>query len=76
MALATGGVSASSYGSFFFLIIGTHALHVLAAVLFMVRAYALFGSDRLGRGEFQALQLFWYFVVGIWPILYALVYLS
>ena len=74
--LATGGMTASSYGSFFYLIIGTHALHALAAIIYMIRAYSAFQSDRLGRGEFQALSIFWYFVVGVWPVLYALVYLS
>lgn len=74
--LATGGTTASSYGSFFYLIIGAHALHALAAIVYMVRAYAAFQDDRLGVGEFQALRIFWYFVVGVWPVLYALVYLS
>jgi hypothetical protein len=37
-------------------------------------------SRRLSRlkllpGPFQAAQLFWYFVVGMWPILYVQVYL-
>jgi len=68
-------VSSSVYGSFFYLIIGAHALHAVAGLL------ALYGALRkLRRGTLEPARLlgptlFWYFVVGLWPILYILVYL-
>jgi hypothetical protein len=34
-------------------------------------------SRQRGWGEtFRAVRILWYFVVGLWPILYALVYLA
>lgn len=70
--LAHGLTMASSvYGGCFYTIVGLHALHVLAALA--VLAWA----RRPGRSEetLQAVRLYWYFVVGIWPVLYTLVYL-
>ncbi len=68
-------LTSSPYGSFFYLIIGAHALHALGALTAL--GWAL---RRLRRGLLTADQLagtgvFWGFVVGIWPILYWLVYL-
>jgi len=65
----------SSYGGFFYLIVGAHALHAVAALIAMVWAWV-----RLDRGELTGQQLatvaaFWYFVVLVWPFLYVKVYL-
>ncbi len=68
-------MTSSSYGSFFYLIVGTHALHALAALIFLVKMYVALLRNQLGAEGFQALRIFWYFVVGLWPILYVLVYL-
>jgi cytochrome c oxidase subunit 3 len=69
-------MTSSSYGSFFYLLVGAHALHVTAALLALAWGYRRLVAAEL-RGEgFQALRVFWYFVVGLWPVLYALVYLS
>ena len=62
-------------GAFFYLIVGCHALHAVAAIIALGWAFR-----RLLRGELLASQLwtvevFWYFVVGIWPVLYQQVYL-
>jgi len=68
-------LSSSPYGAFFYLIIGTHALHAVGAILAL--GWALL---RLRRGALTPVQLwtceaFWYFVVLIWPVLYLRVYL-
>ena len=36
--------------------------------------YHLGRRRRLNLGHLRAMQVFWYFVVGIWPVLYGLVY--
>jgi heme/copper-type cytochrome/quinol oxidase subunit 3 len=68
-------MTSSSYGSFFYLIVGMHAIHALFALFFLVKMYLQLLRGNLGDEGFQALRLFWYFVVGLWPILYVLVYL-
>lgn len=62
------------FGACFFLLIGCHGLHAFAAVLAM--GYVLFRmeSGRLKVEELQAMGVFWAFVVGVWPVLYGLVY--
>jgi cytochrome c oxidase subunit 3 len=67
-----------SYGSLFVALIGTHALHVLGGVVVVVatavaahRLRPILREDLLLPGA-----LYWWFVVGIWPLLYVLVYLT
>lgn len=69
-------MTSSQYGAFFYLIIGTHALHAIGAVIGLLRLSRKLDAGDLKEETFHAVQLFWYFVVGIWPILYVLVYLS
>lgn len=64
-------MTSSVYGSFFYLIIGFHALHLLAALVVM----AIFYKKLEKRGVFSAVLTLWLFVVGVWPALYGLVYL-
>lgn len=66
-------ITSSVYGGFFYLIIGAHGLHVLAAAAMLLWGYGRF--NRLTADVFTAMRLFWFFVVAIWPILYVLVYL-
>lgn len=67
-------LTSSTHGGFFYMIIGAHALHAVAALMVMVQQYVLFTRDRLMPSAFAAFQIFWYFVVGMWPILYWKVY--
>ena len=68
-------LTSSNYGSFFYLIVGMHGLHALAGLAMLVRAALKLTGGLLAPSTFAAAQLFWYFVVGLWPILYFLVYL-
>lgn len=68
-------VTSSTQGGFFYLIVGAHAAHAIAALGALIFAWQRFARTRLQRAQFQAVQVFWYFVVGIWPILYWQVYL-
>ncbi len=69
-------MTSSQYGAFFYLIIGTHAIHAIGAVIGLWRLSLKLEAGSLKLETFQAAQLFWFFVVGVWPILYVLVYLS
>ncbi|MBW2426604.1 MAG: hypothetical protein JRG86_20325 [Deltaproteobacteria bacterium] len=67
-------LTSSTLGSFFYLIIGTHALHAIAALGLLIHVWR-----RLERGWLQPSQLataavLWYFVVGMWPVIYWRVY--
>jgi cytochrome c oxidase subunit 3 len=68
-------LTSSTYGAFFYLIVGAHALHVVAALGALGWAAHRLRWGRLEATTLQAIGLFWYFVVGLWPVLYVLVYL-
>ena len=76
-ALLSQGMTmqSSTLGSFFTLIVGLHAIHAVVALGVMLNLYRLLSQGRLHRDTFGAMQVFWYFVVGIWPVLYWQVYL-
>lgn len=69
-------MTSSQYGAFFYLIVGTHAIHAIGALIGIWRLYVKLRAGTLKQSSFQAVLFFWYFVVGIWPVLYVLVYLS
>lgn len=72
-------VSSGAYGATFYTLIGTHAAHVLGALIWLSVVLI-----RAGRGRFTARAhvpvvvcgMYWYFVVFLWPVLYLLVYLG
>jgi len=68
-------LTSSQHGSFFYLIVGMHAAHALAAIAALVWAWRRLLDLRLTPGAFGGAAVFWYFVVGLWPILYWRVYL-
>jgi heme/copper-type cytochrome/quinol oxidase subunit 3 len=72
-------LSAGIYGATFYTVIGCHGLHVLGAVIWLL--IARFGSRDMrcsARRQIgiELCGMYWYFVVGLWPVLFALVYLS
>lgn len=72
-------MSSSVYGSIFYVLIGCHALHVLGAVLwlavinFRARQNRYNAESHIGA---QLCAMYWYLVVGLWPVLFVIVYLS
>jgi cytochrome c oxidase subunit III len=68
-------LTSSAAGSFFYLIVGTHALHAVVAIGFLAWAYVRLCRGTLKPEVFTATQIFWYFVVALWPIIYLRVYL-
>ena len=68
-------LTSSNLGSFFYLIVGMHALHAVAALVALVYVWTALVGRTLPASSFYAAGVFWYFVVGLWPILYVRVYL-
>jgi heme/copper-type cytochrome/quinol oxidase subunit 3 len=68
-------LTSSHHGSFFYLIVGLHALHAVGAITVLAWVWLRLQRGRLTASRFYAAQIFWYFVVGLWPILYLRVYL-
>lgn len=72
-------LSSGVYGATFYTLIGLHGVHVLGALVWLLATLA-----RARRGRFTAREhvgatlcgMYWYFVVGLWPVLYLLVYLA
>ncbi len=67
-------LTSSTHGSFFYLIIGMHALHAVGALTVLAMNFLRLQRGRLSQSTFASGQAFWYFVVGVWPLLYWRVY--
>ena len=67
-------LQSSNHGSFFYLIVGLHAAHAVAGLTLLSWTWWRLRSGFLASSIFGAAQVFWFFVVGLWPILYFLVY--
>jgi len=71
-------VSSSVYGGMFYTLIGFHAAHVLGALVWLGIVFVLARRGRYSKSSHVGLQtchMYWIFVVGLWPVLYGLVYL-
>jgi heme/copper-type cytochrome/quinol oxidase subunit 3 len=68
-------LTSSNHGSFFYLIVGMHGLHAIAGLAALGRSAFELRRGRLTPSSFVAIQVFWYFVVALWPVLYFMVYL-
>ncbi len=76
-------LGSSPHGSLFTLIVVTHGAHALGALIFLGVAWRRLkplpddGEPRgsLSSSTFTAVRILWYFVVGVWPVLYLCLYL-
>ncbi len=68
-------LTSSSLGSFFYLIVGLHALHAVVALGLLVVTWRRLQRGWLASSQLATAEVFWYFVVGVWPVLYLTVYL-
>jgi heme/copper-type cytochrome/quinol oxidase subunit 3 len=71
-------LSSSQYGASFYVVIGCHAAHVLAAVVWLAAVTALASRGRFTAQRHAALEMcgiYWYFVAALWAFLFPLVYL-
>jgi heme/copper-type cytochrome/quinol oxidase subunit 3 len=70
-------LAGSLYGSTFYLLIGTHGLHVFAGAAWLLIALAwVRKSDSVSPIGVELCGMYWFFVVGLWAVLFPLVYLS
>jgi cytochrome c oxidase subunit III len=72
-------ISTGIYGATFYTLIGCHALHVLAAVLWLLAVVWWARQGRFSSGHVVAVEvcgLYWYFVGALWVVLFVLVYLN
>ena len=68
-------IQSSSYGGFFYLIVGAHGVHAIAAILALGWAWYELDRGRLSGAQLATVSVLWYFVVLLWPVLYLKVYL-
>jgi len=68
-------IQSSTYGGFFYLIVGAHAIHAVGALAALVWVFYKLDRDELTASQLATVSSFWYFVVLIWPVLYLRVYL-
>jgi heme/copper-type cytochrome/quinol oxidase subunit 3 len=71
-------MSASVYGATFYLLVGLHGIHVLAAVVWLLVVVARFRGDRFTLKRAAPADLcaiYWFYVCGLWAVLFPLVYL-
>jgi heme/copper-type cytochrome/quinol oxidase subunit 3 len=78
MRLIQFGLSlrSSVYGGIFYILIGCHALHVAAAVLWLI--VLAIRSSFASAARTSAIKLagmYWFLVVALWPLLFGFVYL-
>lgn len=67
------------YGATFYTLIGAHGLHVAGAMIALSVVFRRASAGRYStarHGGVEACFIYWSFVVVLWPVLYALVYLS
>jgi heme/copper-type cytochrome/quinol oxidase subunit 3 len=72
-------ITTGVYGATFYLLIGCHALHVLGAVIWLLVVVWLARQGRFPSHRFVGVEVcawYWYFVGGLWVLLFALVYLN
>ena len=71
-------MSSSTYGTTFYTLIGTHALHVVGALVWLCVTLGRAAAGRVSPDRASGLRacaMYWHFVVALWPILYVAVYL-
>jgi cytochrome c oxidase subunit III len=71
-------LSSGVYGGTFYTLIGCHGLHVAAAVTWLACVFLLAMRGRYSAKNATGVEIcamYWYFVCGVWPVLFALVYL-
>lgn len=66
-------MKSSIFGAVFFLLVGSHALHAVGGIIAMSYFWSV-SSRSVSRSGLISVQLFWGFIVAVWPILYGLVY--
>jgi heme/copper-type cytochrome/quinol oxidase subunit 3 len=72
-------MKSSVYGAIFYTLIGCHAIHALGAVIWLLIVLLKLQQNRFTAKKHAGIKLagmYWFLVVGLWPVLYTLVYLK
>jgi cytochrome c oxidase subunit 3 len=67
-----------TFGGVFFTLMGFHALHVLAGIVFLALNLARANLGDFSAGRHEAVELgsgFWYYVTAVWLVLFTALYL-
>ncbi len=67
-----------TFGGVFFVLMGFHALHVLAGMVFLIINLVRSRLGDFSAGRSEAVELgtwFWYYVAAVWIVLFAALYL-
>lgn len=67
-------ISTGLFAACFYLLIGMHGLHAIVGIGFLGMAYVQLCKSVLSLDNLSAIAIYWMFVVGVWPLLYTLVY--
>ena len=67
-------LQSSQLAGFFYAIIGCHGVHAVVAVVALGDVARRMRAGTLTKEHFWTVQVFWYFVVGVWPVLYFTIY--
>jgi len=67
-------LTSSKLGAYFYTLVGTHAVHAIAAILGLGWVWLHMRSGRATRSAVGGAFVFWTFVVLVWPVLYLLLY--
>jgi heme/copper-type cytochrome/quinol oxidase subunit 3 len=71
-------LASGTYGATFYVLVGCHGLHVLVAVVWLAVTALLARRGRFTARRHAALEMcamYWYFVCGLWAVIFPLVYL-
>lgn len=69
-------IASSQERGFVVLVSALHALHAAATLLALLVAWRRLGRGALTPSFFNAAQVFWYFVVLVWPVIYLRVHVG
>ena len=74
-------LSSGVFGASFYTLIGCHALHVFGAIIWLAIVLLNFKKNnrafiKKDHNTIKLVGMYWFLVVGLWPILYGLVYLT
>lgn len=67
-------LTSSTLGSFFYVIVGLHGLHALAALVLLGVTLRRLRRGWLASSQLGTAEVLWYFVVLVWPVLWLVVY--
>jgi heme/copper-type cytochrome/quinol oxidase subunit 3 len=67
-------LTSSTLGGFFYLAVGLHALHAIAALALLGVTFRRLRRGWLASSQLGTAEVLWYFVVAVWPVLWLVVY--